>query len=77
MKKVMCVHLVGLTGVDFLFQDVDVVWFKDPLPYFLDPTSPVYNYDAYFQVSILPNCSCPTAVFDGCLSLLTQCSGMS
>ena len=57
MKQVMCVHLVGLTGVDFLFQDVDVVWFKDPLEYFLDPNSPVYNYDAYFQVSILPNCS--------------------
>ena len=46
----MCVHLVGLTGVDFLFQDVDIVWFKDPLPYFLDKNSAIYNYDAYFQV---------------------------
>ena len=50
----MCAHLVSMTGVDFLFQDLDVVWFKDPLPYFLDKDSPVYSYDAYFQVSSLP-----------------------
>lgn len=44
--------MVGLTGVDFLFQDVDVVWFKDPLTPFLDAASPIHNYDAYFQVCL-------------------------
>ena len=45
----MCVHLVSLTGVDFLFQDVDIVWFKDPLKFFHDKASNIYNYDIYFQ----------------------------
>ena len=31
MAKVICVHLVSDLGYDMLFQDVDVVWYKDPL----------------------------------------------
>ena len=34
MAKVYCVQLVNALGYHVLFQDVDVVWFKDPLPYF-------------------------------------------
>jgi hypothetical protein len=32
--KVICVQLVSVLGYNFLFQDVDVVWFKDPIAYF-------------------------------------------
>ena len=48
-NQVLSVHLVSLTGVDFLFQDVDLIWFKHPLDFFHDKTSPIYSYDAYFQ----------------------------
>ena len=29
--KVYCVHMVSMLGYDILFQDVDVVWYKNPL----------------------------------------------
>ena len=29
--KVYCVHMVSMLGYDLLFQDVDVVWYKNPL----------------------------------------------
>ena len=29
--KVYCVHMVSMLGHNLLFQDVDVVWYKDPL----------------------------------------------
>lgn len=41
--------MVSLTGVDFLFQDLDIIWFKHPLDFFHDKTSPIYSYDAIFQ----------------------------
>ena len=34
MAKVFCVHMVSWLGYDVLFQDVDVIWYRDPLPYF-------------------------------------------
>jgi len=34
MSKVYCAHLISQLGYDFLFQDVDVVWYKNPLPVF-------------------------------------------
>ncbi len=34
-------------GYHTLFQDVDVVWLKDPLPYFLDPSR--QHFDALFM----------------------------
>jgi len=49
MAKVVCVHLVSDLGYDLLFQDVDLVWLKDPLAYFHDTASPVANFDVYFQ----------------------------
>jgi len=47
LSKVYCVHLVNALGYDVLFQDVDVVWYRDPLPYFHSPES--RDFDFYFQ----------------------------
>ena len=49
LEQVISVHMVSLTGVDFLFQDLDIIWFKHPLDFFHDKTSPIYSYDAIFQ----------------------------
>jgi Nucleotide-diphospho-sugar transferase len=38
-----------MLGYDVLFQDIDIVWFKDPLPYFQDKNSPSHAFDIYFQ----------------------------
>ncbi|KAL7539259.1 hypothetical protein ACHAXR_010753 [Thalassiosira sp. AJA248-18] len=45
--KVLCVQLVNELGYDLLFQDADVVWYKDPLDYFHDKSLP--EFDMYFQ----------------------------
>jgi hypothetical protein len=37
MAKVYCVHLVNQLGYNVLFQDVDVVWYRNPLTYFEQP----------------------------------------
>jgi hypothetical protein len=34
LSKVYCVHLISQLGYDLLFQDVDIVWYKNPLPFF-------------------------------------------
>jgi hypothetical protein len=34
MAKVFCVHLINSLGYNLIFQDVDVVWHRNPLPYF-------------------------------------------
>ena len=47
--QVVCVQVVGLLGVDILFQDVDIVWYKNPMEYFHNKSSPIYGFDAYFQ----------------------------
>lgn len=46
MAKVICVQLVSMLGYDLLFQDVDIVWFSNPLEYFAhaDP-----GMDMFFQ----------------------------
>lgn len=49
MAKVISVQLVSMLGFDFLFQDVDIIWYKDPLEYFQDPSLPAHNYDVFFQ----------------------------
>jgi len=45
--KVLCVQLVNELGYDLLFQDADVVWYKNPLDYFHDRSLP--EFDIYFQ----------------------------
>lgn len=49
MAKLYSVHMINLLGYDLLFQDVDVVWYRNPLGFFSNKTSPYYNYDIYFQ----------------------------
>jgi Nucleotide-diphospho-sugar transferase len=38
-----------MLGYDFLFQDVDIIWYKNPLEYFRDPTNAAHQYDVFFQ----------------------------
>lgn len=49
MAKVYCVHLVLSCGYNVLFQDVDVIWYKNPLPYLdseeLEGTSITTHFD--------------------------------
>jgi hypothetical protein len=47
--KVVCVQMINFLGYDLLFQDVDVVWYKNPLEYFHDPTNEFHGFDMYFQ----------------------------
>jgi len=47
--KVVCVQLINHLGYDLLFQDVDLVWYKNPLDYFRDSSTSLYNFDMYFQ----------------------------
>lgn len=47
--KVVTVQLINRLGHDVLFQDVDLVWYKNPLPFFHDRTTPLHNFDILFQ----------------------------
>lgn len=47
MAKIYCVHLVLTLGYDVLFQDVDVVWKKNPLEYL--ETKESQEWDMIFQ----------------------------
>jgi hypothetical protein len=47
MAKVYSVHLINTLGYDLLFQDVDIVWYKNPLSFFESPESG--DFDIYFQ----------------------------
>jgi len=49
LAKVFCVHMISQLKYDFLFQDVDVVWYKNPIPYFHNTSSDRYHFDMYFQ----------------------------
>ena len=48
LSKVYCVHLINTLGYDLLFQDVDVVWYRDPLTYFHNKEQSG-DFDFYFQ----------------------------
>mmetsp|Transcript_333 Transcript_333/g.762 ORF Transcript_333/g.762 Transcript_333/m.762 type:complete len:651 (-) Transcript_333:506-2458(-) len=47
--KVLCVLYPLILGYDVLFQDVDLVWLKDPLPFFHDESSKNFDFDVLFQ----------------------------
>lgn len=47
MAKVFCVHLLTQLDFNVLFQDVDVVWHRNPLDYFLNEVAG--DFDLYFQ----------------------------
>jgi hypothetical protein len=56
MAKVFCVHLVNSLGYDVLFQDVDVIWFQNPLPYFQTPEARDWDMVSrlLFELYLLP-----------------------
>ena len=47
--KVVTVQLINRLGYDVLFQDVDLVWYQNPLEYFHDKNNPLYQFDMLFQ----------------------------
>eukprot|EP00579_Thalassiosira_antarctica_P006665 CAMPEP_0201880180 /NCGR_PEP_ID=MMETSP0902-20130614/10855_1 /ASSEMBLY_ACC=CAM_ASM_000551 /TAXON_ID=420261 /ORGANISM="Thalassiosira antarctica, Strain CCMP982" /LENGTH=607 /DNA_ID=CAMNT_0048408159 /DNA_START=243 /DNA_END=2066 /DNA_ORIENTATION=+ len=47
--KVVTVQLINRLGHDVLFQDVDLVWYKNPIPFFHDRSNPLYDFDILFQ----------------------------
>lgn len=49
--KVTCVYSVLRLGYDCIFQDADVVWFRDPVPWLLAGAAEHggREYDAFFQ----------------------------
>lgn len=47
LAKVICVHLVNDLGYDLLFQDVDIVWYKNPFDFFHSDENS--GFDVYFQ----------------------------
>ena len=48
--KILCVVYVSMLGYDVLFQDVDIVWFRDPLEYFHDKSNTaIQKFDILFQ----------------------------
>ena len=50
LTKVYCVHLSILLGYNVLFQDVDIVWYRNPLNFFQNLTvGRDASYDMYFQ----------------------------
>ncbi|KAI2494917.1 nucleotide-diphospho-sugar transferase [Fragilaria crotonensis] len=46
MAKVFCVHLLSQLGYNILFQDADVVWYRNPVDFFLQLSD---DFDMYFQ----------------------------
>jgi hypothetical protein len=70
LSKVYCVHLINAMGYDVLFQDVDVIWYQNPIEYFQLPISG--NFDISFQdgaFGLMPRSLC-TSWF---LLVLTFC----
>ena len=49
LAKLYCVHMINALGYDLLFQDVDVVWYRNPVEYFTDETNPHKDFHIYFQ----------------------------
>lgn len=49
LAKVMCVQLINDLGYDLLFQDVDVVWYRNPLEFFHTKSGSIADFDIYFQ----------------------------
>lgn len=47
-SKIYCVQLVNFLGYDVLFQDVDIVWYKNPIDFFANSDKSGL-YDFYFQ----------------------------
>eukprot|EP00550_Attheya_septentrionalis_P001886 CAMPEP_0198286182 /NCGR_PEP_ID=MMETSP1449-20131203/5324_1 /TAXON_ID=420275 /ORGANISM="Attheya septentrionalis, Strain CCMP2084" /LENGTH=575 /DNA_ID=CAMNT_0043983841 /DNA_START=141 /DNA_END=1868 /DNA_ORIENTATION=- len=46
--KILCVRTINMLGYNLLFQDVDVVWYRNPLELFQNNTN-TNNFDIIFQ----------------------------
>jgi len=46
MAKIYCVHLISQLGYDLLFQDVDIVWYKNPIPFFHNESRDENNFSS-------------------------------
>lgn len=47
LAKVYSAHLINMLQYNVLLQDVDVVWYRNPLEYFSSPS--IGDFDMYFQ----------------------------
>lgn len=48
--KVIVAHIASMLNYDFIFQDVDVVWYKNPMEYFHDSSNDMLRkYDIFFE----------------------------
>jgi len=47
--KVVCTHIISMLGHNFLFQDVDVIWYRHPLEFFKSRNPYLSTHDIYFQ----------------------------
>lgn len=47
--KAVCAQMINMLGYDLLFQDADIVWYKNPLELFRDTTNSLKNFDIIFQ----------------------------
>lgn len=47
LAKLYCVHMINALGYDVLFQDVDVVWYRNPVDYFVGENNTEFHL--YFQ----------------------------
>ena len=50
MAKVLCVQMVSTLKYNILFQDVDIVWYKNPIPFFEEKDTDLQEFDMLFQV---------------------------
>ena len=41
--------MINALGYDLLFQDVDIVWYRNPVEYFTNDSNPYRDFDMYFQ----------------------------
>ena len=46
LAKVFCVHMVSSLNYNILFQDVDIVWYRNPIPFFETQN---LHFDLLFQ----------------------------
>jgi len=49
VAKVIPVYIANMLGFDVLFQDVDLIWRKDPIAFFRDKASDLQHFDMIFQ----------------------------
>ena len=47
--KVIAAQTVNYLGYNILFQDVDIIWYKDPFTLFHDKSSSLHKFDALFS----------------------------